>query len=381
MLPVSTTTKQQEVDTIPKDKLGFSMPISVGSLVMFLFAVMSPCTYARCAFTTSSSSAFRHGKKTFPSAGSFLFRPEPCNNRQFGTTHRFAVNNDEAAGENNIAQPSKEETSAIEDDTPLPEVYLSQGLFAVEKPLEWTSQDVVSYIRGMLTRDARDRGAIGNKRTTGKRKKNLKVGHGGTLDPLATGVLVLGVGSGTKQLQGYLSGDKRYGADVQLGFETATLDMEGNITKTAAFDHVTLETIEEVIPQFVGNISQIPPIYSAIKKQGRKMYEEARDGKTEEELDIPPRNVFIESIQLLPTDSKGQGVPEHFSLDVQCGGGTYIRSLVRDIGTSLNTYATMTGLERTRQGPFTLENALPRDQWNVDNVYEAIQKNNDASSE
>lgn len=157
--------------------------------------------------------------------------------------------------------------------------------------------------------------------------------------------------------------------------------MEGNITKTAAFDHVTLETIEEVIPQFVGNISQIPPIYSAIKKQGRKMYEEARDGKTEEELDIPPRNVFIESIQLLPTDSKGQGVPEHFSLDVQCGGGTYIRSLVRDIGTSLNTYATMTGLERTRQGPFTLENALPRDQWNVDNVYEAIQKNNDASSE
>lgn len=359
--------------------------VIIGSWIMVLFAMLliSPCkTYARCAFTTPSAFMCHVGKRQTSSAGNCSFQLESYQRKlrsSTTTTQRFVVNNSEVGGESNISEEKSNPTE--EDSSPPPPVYLSQGLFAVEKPLEWTSQDVVAYIRGMLTRDARDRGAIGKKRTTGRRKKNLKVGHGGTLDPLATGVLVLGVGSGTKELQGYLSGNKRYKADVQLGFETNTLDMEGNVTKTAPFDHVTLSTIEEVIPQFVGNISQIPPIYSAIKKEGRKLYQEARDGKTEEELDIPPRNVFIEDIHLLPSDSEDKSLPQHFSLDVECGGGTYIRSLVRDIGTSLNTFATMTGLERTQQGPFTLENALPRDKWNVDNIYEAIQKNNDASSE
>lgn len=258
-----------------------------------------------------------------------------------------------------------------------PPVYLSEGLFAVYKPLEWTSQDVVAYIRGMLTRDARDRGAIGKKRDKGRKKKHLKVGHGGTLDPLATGVLVIGVGRGTKELQGYLSGNKKYVASVELGFETDTLDMEGNITRTASFDHVTKQSIEAILPQFIGNITQVPPIYSAIKRDGRKLYEEAREGKSEEELDIPTRDVFVENIQLLDTNDKGEVIPKHFGLDVECGGGTYIRSLVRDIGISLDTVATMTSLVRTQQGPFGLENALPRDEWTVDNIYAALQKNNE----
>mmetsp|Transcript_17493 Transcript_17493/g.16952 ORF Transcript_17493/g.16952 Transcript_17493/m.16952 type:complete len:374 (-) Transcript_17493:108-1229(-) len=365
-----STTKRQKVDNPNRNKLGsFAVvnPIII-SLGVLLFTIMSPCIYAKCAFTTPSSAAFLLLRKQSSSfhPGSLLFRREPC--RKI-STHRFVVENEASTGEDN------NQKAIIEEDPP---VYLSQGLFAIEKPIEWTSQDVVSYVRGMLTRDARDRGAVGNKRTTAKRKKNLKVGHGGTLDPLATGVLVIGVGSGTKELQGFLSGNKKYKAEVELGFETTTLDMEGNITKTASFDHVTQLSVEAVIPQFIGNISQIPPIFSAIKRKGKKMYEEAREGKTAEELAIPPRNVLIHDVQLLLTNDKGQGLPQHFGLDVECGGGTYIRSLVRDIGTSLDTFATMTNLERTQQGPFTLQDALPRDQWSVENIYAAIQKNNDA---
>ncbi len=175
----------------------------------------------------------------------------------------------------------------------------------------------------------------------------------------------------------YLSGNKKYVASVELGFETDTLDMEGNITRTASFDHVTKQSIEAILPQFIGNITQVPPIYSAIKRDGRKLYEEAREGKSEEELDIPTRDVFVENIQLLDTNDKGEVIPKHFGLDVECGGGTYIRSLVRDIGISLDTVATMTSLVRTQQGPFGLENALPRDEWTVDNIYAALQKNNE----
>ena len=149
-----------------------------------------------------------------------------------------------------------------------------------------------------------------------------------------------------------MSGNKKYVASVELGFETDTLDMEGNVTKTASFDHVTKESIEATLPQFIGNISQVPPIYSAIKKDGRKLYEEARDGKSEEDFDIPTRDVFVETIQLLDTNDKGEGIPKHFGLDVECGGGTYNRSLVRNIGISLDTVATMTSLVRKQQGPF-----------------------------
>jgi len=120
---------------------------------------------------------------------------------------------------------------------------------------------------------------------------------------------------------------------------------------------------------------QTPPIYSAIRKNGKKLYEEARKGKTAEDVGIEPRKVSVYEMNLLPTDHNDEGLP-CFGLDVQCGGGTYIRSLVRDIGEELGTYATMTSLVRTQQGPFHLDMALKRDEWTVDNIIDAIVRYN-----
>jgi len=274
----------------------------------------------------------------------------------------------------------RQKVDAIKDGTPTEKkedvpLYRSQGIFAVNKPLEWSSNDVVSYIRGILERDARNRGAEVRKPRRRAKKGVVRVGHGGTLDPLASGVLVVGVGSGTKELQGFLSGSKRYTAGVKLGFQTETLDMEGNITDTKPFDHVTMDAIEEVIPKFTGKIMQIPPIYSALKKNGKKLYEEARAGKTAEELGIEAREVTIYDLKLLPTDEKGEGLPS-FGLDVECGGGTYIRSLVRDMGLELNTCATMTSLVRTQQAQFILDNTIEKEDLSADAIFAAIDKTN-----
>ena len=165
---------------------------------------------------------------------------------------------------NHADQSSAKKSGEVVPQEELAPLYRSEGLFAVDKPMDWTSQDVVSFIRGMLERDARSRGAKPQKlgRGRGRNKRAIKVGHGGTLDPLATGVLVIGVGKGTKELQTYLQGSKRYRAGLELGYETTTLDLEGNVTKTAPFDHVTLESMEAVLPNFIGSIQQIPPVFS-----------------------------------------------------------------------------------------------------------------------
>lgn len=259
-------------------------------------------------------------------------------------------------------------------DAPL---YLAEGLFAVYKPLEWTSNDVVGYIRKMLEKDARSRGAKVVKR---KSKKGFKVGHGGTLDPLATGVIVLGVGSGTKELQNYLTGAKKYRAGVELGYLTNTLDLEGNVTMTAPFDHVTEDAIQKILPKFIGKIMQIPPIFSAIRKDGKRLYEEARAGKTVDDIEIEPREVHIYGLEYIKHDHNGKELP-CFGLNVECGGGTYIRSLVRDIGKSLDSVATMTSLERTQQGAFTISDAIPKEEWTVESIYNAIERFNKARDE
>lgn len=141
-----------------------------------------------------------------------------------------------------------------------------------------------------------------------------------------------------------------------------------------AWEHVTLESIDAALPSFRGTIQQVPPIYSAIRKGGKRLYEEARKGKTEEDLEIEARPVEIYSLELVDRE---QTVLPKFHLDVECGGGTYIRSLVRDIAASLGTAATITQLERTKQGQFILDDALPKDNWSADNIYDAIEKCND----
>ena len=253
-------------------------------------------------------------------------------------------------------------------------IHLAEGLFCAYKPLTWTSQDVVSYIRGMLERDARNRGAPLAKRRS-RSKKKVKVGHGGTLDPLAEGILVIGIGSGTKALEGYLKGSKGYTASVELGYETTTLDREGNVTQTAGVDHVTEDSVLEALPKFRGDIMQVPPIYSAIKKGGKRMYEEARSGKTEADVQLDPRPVTIHNIEYIPTDHEGKSLP-CFGLNVECGGGTYIRSLIRDLGRELDSCATMTSLVRTKQGPFELDRAIKKDEWTAESVYQGVEETN-----
>ena len=360
---------------------------------------------------------------------------------------------------NSTSSPVATTKETLQSSSQPPPLYLAEGLVAIHKPLTWTSNDVVAYIRGILTRDAKDRGYDednnnnnninnkNNKKKRGRRKKQLmKVGHGGTLDPLASGVLVLGVGKGTTLLQNYLQGDKQYTATCELGYETDTLDAEGKLVKTLPWDHVTdiMATVEEkIVPKFTGKIQQVPPLYSAIRVDGKRLYEIARsteDPDTKaDDVEIPKREVEVYGLQVGSTlddsvicsglvdgpryreevqrlekvaeasaktatedvsdghasnnedsdndeekESKSkrkrqrrggrndkkknetkkcpfneQTVPAitsannnlqlpQFSLNVQCGGGTYIRSLVRDIGYELDTVATMTGLVCTQ---------------------------------
>jgi tRNA pseudouridine55 synthase len=264
-----------------------------------------------------------------------------------------------------------EQSNTCEEPTldPSPSLYRAEGLFAVYKPLNWTSQDVVAYIRGIITRDAKDRGVEIPK--SKKSKGRVKVGHGGTLDPLACGVLVIGVGNGTKALDAFLSGSKSYRASAKLGYETTTLDMEGEVTFEESYDHVTEDSIQTVVPSFVGKIQQVPPIYSAIRRNGKKLYEVAREGVSAEDVNLEPREVEIFNLSFLPQNHMGETFP-CFGLDVECGGGTYIRSLVRDIGLSLKTRATMTHLIRTRQGPFLIQDALTKDEWNPERIAQVI---------
>jgi tRNA pseudouridine55 synthase len=144
---------------------------------------------------------------------------------------------------------------------------------------------------------------------------------------------------------------------------------------TAPFDHVTEDTIQKIIPKFIGKIMQIPPIFSAIRKDGKRLYEEARAGKTVDDIEIEPREVQIYGLEYIKHDHNGKELP-CFGLNIECGGGTYIRSLVRDIGKSLDSVATMTSLERTQQGVFTISDAIPKEEWTVESIYNAIERFN-----
>lgn len=180
----------------------------------------------------------------------------------------------------------------------------------------------------------------------------------------------------------YLTGSKKYRASGELGFETETLDMEGEVKKRASFDHVTSERLESIIQgNFVGSIKQIPPIYSALRVGGKRLHQLARDGSTVDDVKIDPREVRIDEIKVLKSDE----LPK-FDIDVECGGGTYIRSLIRDIGYKLDTVATMTALERTKQGQFAVKDCLEKEMLTADSIYAAVegvndQKKQDSASE
>jgi len=168
-----------------------------------------------------------------------------------------------------------------------------------------------------------------------------------------------------------LSGSKSYRAEAELGFETTTLDMDktGSITRTAPYEHITVGDMEHILPAFVGTTKQVPPMYSAIRMGGKRLHEKARnEGLSEADVNIEAREVVIHRLALLSMHGK------QFSLAIECGGGTYVRSLIRDIAHKLDSVATMTSLERTQQSQFTLENSLAREDWSPDNIYAAIDK-------
>lgn len=212
----------------------------------------------------------------------------------------------------------------------------SEGMFVVvDKPLEWTSFDIVNKFRYLLHRKL------------GTRK--LKVGHAGTLDPLATGVVVVCTGKYTKRIEEVQLQEKVYTATIQLGATTPSFDLESEVDATYPTEHITKELVEEVLGRFVGEIDQVPPTFSAVKVDGKRAYEYARKGH---ELELSAKRIRISDIELLNFD-----LP-HIEVRVTCGKGTYIRALARDIGVALGSGGHLTSLRRERVGDFSTDRAI-----------------------
>ena len=210
-------------------------------------------------------------------------------------------------------------------------------LIAINKPINWTSSDVVIKVRNILSK------ALGEK---------VKVGHMGTLDPIATGVLLLGINKATRLFDYLLSRDKEYIGTLTFGTSTDTLDSMGKVEETSSLP--TLCDIKAKLPQFIGNISQIPPKYSAIKINGQKAYNLARAGKA---VEIEPRKVNIFDIQIV--DFKGsEDKVESITLDVKCSSGTYIRSLFFDIASSINVAGHMSMLNRVALSNINIQDCV-----------------------
>ncbi len=223
--------------------------------------------------------------------------------------------------------------------------FIKGELLYFNKPLEWTSFDVVSKVRRTLCR------ALG--------QKKLKVGHAGTLDPLATGVMILCTGKATKRIEELQYGVKEYIADIRLGATTPSFDMEHPEDKQYPYQHITAELVEATIPKFLGEIWQIPPVYSAVKVDGKRAFDYARRG---EDVELKPKLLVIDEIEVLSFDNP------NLVVRVVCSKGTYIRALARDIGEALGSGAYLTGLQRTRVGDVVLSDCL-----NVEQFVEAIE--------
>lgn len=204
-----------------------------------------------------------------------------------------------------------------------------------DKPLLWTSFQVVNKVRWLI------------KQKFGLKK--IKVGHAGTLDPLATGLVILCTGKATKTIESLMGQTKVYTGELILGATTPSYDLETEIDKTYETSHITQERIDDALKGFQGDIMQKPPVFSALKKEGKRLYEYARKG---EEVEIPKRQVHIDHFKI--TENR---LPK-LNFEVQCSKGTYIRSLAFDFGKALNSGAYLSELRRTKIGNYKVENAL-----------------------
>ena len=213
--------------------------------------------------------------------------------------------------------------------------FVAGEILPLYKPYGWTSFQIVNKVRYFLTRH--------------HKVKRFKVGHAGTLDPLATGVLLLCTGKATKRIEELQSHTKEYVADLLFGATTPSFDLEHPIDATYPYEHITREKLLETLKKFTGCINQRPPLFSACKVEGKRAYELARDGS---DMQLAAKKVQIDEIELLAYE-----LPK-VTLRVVCGKGTYIRSLARDLGEALESGAHLTRLERTRIGDVRIEECI-----------------------
>ncbi len=213
--------------------------------------------------------------------------------------------------------------------------FIEGEVLYINKPLHWTSFDVVNKTRNIL------RHSLG--------VKKIKVGHAGTLDPLATGVMILCTGKATKTIDSYLHKDKEYIATIKLGATTPSFDTETEENATFSTTHITRELVENTLKNFIGDIDQVPPLYSAIRIDGTRAYELARKDK---DVAIKPRKVRIDAIELLDFE-----LP-YIKIKIACSKGTYIRSLANDIGAALQSGGYVSSLQRTKVGDVTIDDCI-----------------------
>lgn len=219
--------------------------------------------------------------------------------------------------------------------------FIDGEILYIDKPLGWTSFDAVKRVRGALLRRLK--------------VKKFKVGHAGTLDPLATGVMLLCTGRATKRIDELQAGVKEYIATLRLGATTPSFDLETQVDATYPTAHITRELIETTLNQFIGRIEQVPPAFSACKIDGVRAYDLARSGQ---DVDLKPKILVIDEIELLGYDKDS----EELQIRVVCSKGTYIRALARDIGAALGSGAHLTALRRTRVGDVTIDKCLSVEQ-------------------
>lgn len=222
--------------------------------------------------------------------------------------------------------------------------FITGEVIGIDKPLKWTSFDAVKRIRGAIQRRMDVR--------------KFKVGHAGTLDPLATGVLIICTGRATRRITELQEGMKEYVAEITLGATTPSFDLETEIDAVYPHEHVTRELIEGVLPQFTGKVMQVPPIFSAVKVDGKRAYSFARKGR---EVELKAKPLEIKEIEILDYQAPV------LTLRILCSKGTYIRAIARDLGRALETGGHLTGLRRTRVGDITADRC-----WTIEEALDHI---------
>ncbi len=232
--------------------------------------------------------------------------------------------------------------------------FIDGEILCFDKPLTWTSFDLVNKVRYLIKRQLN--------------VKKFKIGHAGTLDPLATGVLIVCTGKATKRIEELQYKTKEYVATLKLGATTPSFDLEQEVDALYPTEHITREMVEETLKRFLGEIQQIPPSYSAVKVNGKRAYDYARKG---DDVELKPKTLVIDEIELLDCQ-----LPD-ITIRVVCSKGTYIRALARDIGLALNSGAHLTALRRTRIGDVRVEDCLSIESFQSIMNEQEEQKNSD----